>query len=207
MIVQPLQYNSAAEAHTYHYLLQAILPLLPDPQSSKRVLDVGCGNGFWAHQFAELGYEVVGIDPSETGVEQARKAYPGIRFEVMEIGTDTCQQLGGEQFDVVASFEVVEHLYLPRQWASGCFSALRPGGRLICSTPYHGYLKNLVLGLANCWDRHFSPLWDGGHIKFWSRATLTELLLGAGFQKQGLVFKGAGRLPLMWKSMVLSVRR
>jgi len=202
MKVEPLRYNSAAEPFDYHYLWQAIRPLLPVQQTYKRILDVGCGNGFWANRFAEIGYEVVGIDPSETGVEQAREAYPGIRFEVMEIGTDICRQLGVDRFDVVVSLEVVEHLYLPRQWAAGCFAACRPGGRLICSTPYHGYLKNLVVSLANRWDHHFSPLWDGGHIKFWSRATLTELLLGAGFQKHGLIFRGAGRLPLMWMAMV-----
>ena len=207
MKVEPLHYSSAAALHNNGMLLQAIRSLLPDPQTEKRILDVGCGSGFLAHQFTELGYEVVGIDPSETGVEQARRAYPGIRFEVMEIGTDICRQLEVDQFDVVVSLEVVEHVYLPRQWAAGCFSALRPGGRLICSTPYHGYLKNLAISLANGWDSHFSSLWDGGHIKFWSRATLTELLLGAGFQKQGLVFRGAGRLPFMWMAMVLSVRR
>ncbi len=208
MKVEPLHYNSAEEPCDFHVLWPAVRSLLlSDPQTNKRILEVGCGNGFWAHRFAELGYEVVAIDPSETGVEQARKAYPGIRFEVMEIEADTCRQLGLDCFDVVTSLEVVEHLYLPRQWAAGCFSALRPGGRLICSTPYHGYLKNLAVSLANRWDLHFSPNWDGGHIKFWSRATLTELLLRAGFQKQGLVFRGAGRFPWMWKSMVLSIRR
>lgn len=207
MKVEPLHYDSATEPFDYHYLWRAVQSLLPAPQREKRILDVGCGNGFWANQFAKLGYDVVGIDPSETGIEQARKAYPGIRFEVMGIGADTCRQLGVDPFDIVVSLEVVEHLYLPRQWAAGCRSAIRPQGRLICSTPYHGYLKNLAVSLANRWDRHFSPLWDGGHIKFWSRATLTELLVGAGFQRNEIVFRGAGRFPWMWMAMVLSVPR
>ena len=207
MKVEPLHYSSAATPADYHVLWEAVRSLLPDPKTGRRLLDIGCGNGFWAHRFAELGYEVVGIDPSETGIEQARNAYPAIRFEVVEIGPDVCEQLGAVPFDVAVSLEVVEHLYLPRLWAVGCFSALRPGGRLICSTPYHGYVKNLLISLANGWDRHFSPNWDGGHIKFWSRATLTKLLLGAGFRERGLVFRGAGRFPWAWMSMVLSAER
>jgi len=46
---------------------------------------------------------------------------------------------------------------------------LRPGGRLIISTPYHGNLKNPFIALSNKWDSHLSPPWDGGHIKLWSR--------------------------------------
>ncbi len=205
MATHPLDYNSAAEPFNYRHLSGVVYALLPKPRPrGMRLLDVGCGNGFWAGQFAKLGYTVVGIDPSETGIQQARLAYPGGRFESMEATADMCQQLGEEPFDLVVSFEVVEHLHSPRQWAAGCHSALKAGGKLICSTPYYGYLKNLALSFTGRWDRHFSPNWDGGHVKFWSRTTLTELLISAGFQRRGMVFRGAGRAPFLWKSMVLS---
>jgi hypothetical protein len=67
----------------------------------------------------------------------------------------------------------------------------------IISTPYHGYLKNLVLALGNKWDSHLTPLWDGGHIKLWSRKTLSQLLSEAGFHV--VRFIGAGRLPFLEK--------
>jgi hypothetical protein len=44
-------------------------------------------------------------------------------------------------------------------------------------------------------------LWDGGHIKFWSKKTLSELLKREGFEV--IDFHGVGRLPYLWKSMVL----
>ena len=56
------------------------------------------------------------------------------------------------------------------------------GGEMIISTPYHGYLKNLALAITGKFDRHFTVLWDGGHIKFWSVKTLTKLLNEFGFE-------------------------
>lgn len=78
---------------------------------------------------------------------------------------------------------------------------LKPGGVLIVSTPYHGYLKNLALSLADKWDDHHTPFWDGGHIKFWSRRTLSEFLRREGFEVLG--FHDVGRLPFLWKSVIL----
>ena len=108
--------------------------------------------------------------------------------------------MGVEPFDAVTSFEVVEHLYDPRSWARSCFAALRPGGLFLCSTPYHGYLKNVALAASGSMDKHFTVLWDGGHIKFWSVKTLSALLTEAGFRD--IQWKGYGRLPYLWMGMV-----
>jgi 2-polyprenyl-3-methyl-5-hydroxy-6-metoxy-1,4-benzoquinol methylase len=70
---------------------------------------------------------------------------------------------------VAIATEVIEHLVRPRNLPRFAKQLLRPGGYLIISTPYHGYLKNLVLALSNKWDSHLTPLRDGGHIKLWSR--------------------------------------
>jgi hypothetical protein len=56
--------------------------------------------------------------------------------------------------------------------------------------------------LAGHWDRHANPLWDGGHIKLWSRTTLSALLREAGFEN--LQFRGAGRCPALWMTMIMS---
>ena len=68
-----------------------------------------------------------------------------------------------------------------------------------------GHAKNLALALSGRLDKHFTALWDGGHIKFWSRSTLSKLLREAGFEM--LEFKGAGRMPPVWKSMIMSAFR
>ena len=185
--------------HLLPPLFELAAPLL---NTSARVLDVGCGNGATAGAFVARGCNVVGIDLSESGIEVARRNYPGAKFEVMAADADILDRLDCEPFDIVISTEVVEHLYAPRPYTRGCYKALRPGGRFICSTPYHGYLKNLAISICDGWDRHANPLWDGGHIKLWSRATLSSLLRETGFVN--LQFRGAGRLPFCWMTMLVS---
>jgi 2-polyprenyl-6-hydroxyphenyl methylase/3-demethylubiquinone-9 3-methyltransferase len=146
------------------------------------------------------------VDVSREGIEHARRHYPRARFERIAADTGLLEQLAGEApFDIVVSTEVVEHLYDPGAWARTCLGALRPGGVLVCSTPYHGYLKNLALALTNGWDHHLNPLWFGGHIKFFSARSLARLLREAGFTDT--CFCGAGRLPGLWKSMVMRAQR
>ncbi|MCB2204010.1 methyltransferase domain-containing protein [bacterium] len=50
-----------------------------------RVLDVGCGTGFYSGLLQELGYEVTGVDVSTAAIEKARALHPGIRFEQADI--------------------------------------------------------------------------------------------------------------------------
>ena len=170
-----------------------------------RVLDIGCGNGATCGEFIRRGCSVVGVDLSEQGLEQARKAHPQGRFEQLAADAHVLDQLQETPFDIVVSTEVVEHVYAPREWAKGCFEALKPGGRLICTTPYHGYFKNLLISLLGKWDTHANPLWDGGHIKLWSHRTLSALLHEAGFIN--VEFRGAGRLPGLWMTMVAKAEK
>lgn len=194
-----------APEHSHRYLLPAIRSLCPPLNANTRVLDVGCGNGTMAAHFIRLGCRVVGIDLSGSGIELARQLCPSGRFEVLAADHRVLEELGEDPFDLVISTEVVEHLYDPKAFARGCFAATKSGGTFVCTTPYHGYLKNLAIDLAGGWDRHHDPLWDGGHIKFWSWTTLSKLLEDTGFAD--LKFRGAGRLPGFWKSMVVSGRR
>lgn len=199
-------FKTGLASHTMAYLIPAIKKLSGDRlKEGARVLDVGCGNGYLVGWCIERGCVGVGLDLSKTGIEIARREHPEGRFELLAADENVLKNLREDPFDVVVSTEVVEHLYAPRDWARGCLAALRPGGRLICSTPYHGYIKNLALSLTDKWDHHWKPLWDGGHIKFWSPMTLAKLLTECGFENVQWV--GAGRLPQLWKSLVMSADR
>lgn len=198
-------FGDATPVHTHDYLWPAIRYLAGELAPGTRVLDIGCGNGSLSARFLELGCTVVGLDASDTGIAAARHAFPTARWEVLLADEKVLANLGEDPFDIVISTEVVEHLYDPRAYMRGCLAAIRPGGKFIISTPYHGYLKNLAIALTDHWDTHHTVLWDGGHIKFWSRKTLTELLATSGLQKSQ--FMGVGRVPFLWKSMVLSVER
>ena len=172
--------------------------------SARRVLDLGCGNGALCGSLAEAGFNVTGYDPSEEGIEFARRTYPQCQFSLFGVYDDPAT-LSGAHFDVVVSTEVVEHLFLPRALPRFAAQVLQPGGHLVLSTPYHGYIKNFALALSGKFDSHFTALWDGGHIKFWSRATLTKLLEEEGFLVTGFI--GAGRIPYLWKSMILVAQK
>jgi SAM-dependent methyltransferase len=203
--VAPMNFPSArpttATPHIERHVMRLAGPIGP----GTRVLDIGCGNGYWAGRFAKEGAVAVGIDPSPSGIDIARRTYPAARFEQLAAGRDPLADLGELPFDIVVSTEVVEHLYDPPGWATGCFAALRPGGRLVLSTPYHGRLKNVAVALAGKSDDHYDSLRVGGHIKFFSRSTIERLLNDAGFV--GYTFAGAGRVPLLWRSMVLAAHR
>jgi 2-polyprenyl-6-hydroxyphenyl methylase/3-demethylubiquinone-9 3-methyltransferase len=196
-------YGAGKANSTDTYLWQPALRQLASLPAGSRVLDAGCGNGFFAKQLREKGFDVVGMDLEESGVVHARKLCPDVRFEVASV-YDNIDMLFGK-FDAVVSLEVVEHLYDPRAFVGRVQECLRPTGMFVLSTPYHGYLKNLLIALSRKFDAHVSPLWDGGHIKFWSRRTLTSLLEEKGFRVD--TFIGAGRLPYLWKSMVLAASR
>ena len=190
--------DRATDAHSYLYLTLSKI-LNESEYKAKKILDVGCGNGEIASRLLNAGFDVYGIDASETGVAIANRKSPG-RFFLHDVSNNQLpQDMESLQFDVVISTEVIEHLYNPRAYVQLIRNILPNDGVVIISTPYHGYLKNLVLALTNKMDGHFTALWDGGHIKFWSKLTLTKLLNEFGFNV--VKFKGSGRVPLLWKSM------
>ncbi|MEP7030673.1 MAG: methyltransferase domain-containing protein [Pseudolabrys sp.] len=171
--------------------------------TERRAFDLGCGNGSTAGFLQNLGFKVLGVDISPSGIGVARKELPQQHFEVASAYDDLAGRFG--RFPLVISLEVVEHCFDPKKFASTFFNLIEDGGIGILSTPYHGYLKNLALALSGKWDSHHSVMWDGGHIKFFSIPTLRQLLAEAGFVD--IEFIRAGRIPPLAKSMIAIVRR
>ena len=156
--------------------------------------------------FQDRKWSLHGSDLSPSGIAVARETFPNIDFFLADgqnLYADFLATVG--PVDVVLSTEVIEHVYDPRAFLRNCYELLKPGGILVLTTPYHGYLKNLMLALTGRMDRHFTVLWDHGHIKFWSRRTLSQALTEAGFTD--IEFTGSGRLPYLWKSMVLKAAK
>jgi 2-polyprenyl-6-hydroxyphenyl methylase/3-demethylubiquinone-9 3-methyltransferase len=169
----------------------------------RRVFDLGCGNGAIAAELAGRGFDVSGVDPSDEGIAYAAAHYPHLHLRQGSAYDDLSGAYG--KYPLVISLEVVEHVYAPRKYAHTVFSLLEPGGTAVLSTPYHGYLKNLALALSGRMDRHFTALWDHGHIKFWSRSTLRTLLHETGFSR--VEFLRVGRIPPLAKSMIAVARK
>lgn len=199
-------YGSAKSGHHHNYLVKPLMEMmseiLPPPNGQKlRVLDIGCGNGSLTDIIAKNGYEVVGLEESESGVKFAQQSFPDIQFIQGSIYSIPYPELG-EKFDIVIACEVIEHLFYPKELVRNAKKCLKPNGVLIITTPYHGYLKNLVIAILGKMDQHLTTLWDGGHIKFFSVATLTTLLASENYTN--IKFKFAGRFPYLWKSMLCS---
>jgi 2-polyprenyl-3-methyl-5-hydroxy-6-metoxy-1,4-benzoquinol methylase len=198
-------YVDAVPVESFEYLRPMVADGVAALPAGAVILDLGCGNGALLASFRASGHHLHGLDSSTSGIDIARRTYPGIDFDNADLTADILDHPLTSACDLVISTEVVEHLLLPRPFARNCYRFLKPGGRLIISTPYHGYLKNLALAVTGSLDGHFTALWDYGHVKFWSRKTLSLLLEEAGFTIES--FHGAGRFPLFWKSMVLIARK
>jgi 2-polyprenyl-6-hydroxyphenyl methylase/3-demethylubiquinone-9 3-methyltransferase len=194
------RYTSERDAHVSKYVWAPVLRALNERPTVRRILELGCGNGSFAGLLAGKGYEVSAMDMSESGIELARLSHPNVSFRRASVYEDL-SGIWGRPFDAVIALEVLEHLYDPRLFLRRVAACLGKEGTLVLSTPYHGYLKTMAVAVSGRFDRHFDPLWDGGHIKFWSKATLWRLLTEAGFQVER--WEGAGRLPLLWKSMIV----
>jgi len=187
----------------HEHIVPAVVRLLPS-QKRLRVLDVGCGNGYIDNVLAKLGHEVIGLDFDAKAIEVHKRAYPDLDARVYDAETPLAA-ICPNGADVVLAVEVVEHLYRPARFLEGAREALRPNGHVVLTTPYHGYLKNLAVSVLGKWDHLFTVEWEEGHIKFFSEATMRRMLTAAGFDE--IVFSNAGRLPYLWKTLVVRARR
>ncbi|HXJ34661.1 MAG TPA: methyltransferase domain-containing protein [Candidatus Eisenbacteria bacterium] len=99
----------------------------------KSVLDAGCGEGYGAARLADAAREVVGVDRIEPiTVARARHRHPRLRFEVADL--EHLEALG-RQFDLVVSFQVIEHLPDPVGYLRALAARIAPGGEMIVTTP------------------------------------------------------------------------
>lgn len=168
---------------------------------AKHVLDLGSGNGAFSGLLKSAGFDVTGLEHSRSGVVAAQRRFPDIAFEQYDIGTPLPAS-HHHRYDAVVSVEVLEHLLLPRRLLEAAVLALRPRGLIVLTTPYHGYLKNLAIALTNGFDRHWHPLRDFGHVKFFSRDTLLALL--NEFRLERIEYGTVGRIPPLACSMIAS---
>ena len=101
---------------------------------SKQVLDVACGTGYGTYYLAAFVERVVGVDRSQEAIAYAKRRYgdPKAEFYVM----DACElAFQHESFDLVCSFETIEHLGDVGAYLKGVVRVLRPDGLYLVSTP------------------------------------------------------------------------
>lgn len=195
----------AANGASGEGLAEKIIGIVKRFEDVRTICDLGCGNGYISGRLSTLGYDVTGVDSSKSGLEIARREYPAVKFVEAQVDSQLSSQLNTRDFDLVISSDVIEHLYRPANLLEAAARLMKPGALLIVGTPYHGYVKNLVLALAGKMDAHFSVLHDGGHIKFFSVKTLTQLIENHSFTN--VDFEFYGRMAFLWKNMICIARK
>jgi 2-polyprenyl-3-methyl-5-hydroxy-6-metoxy-1,4-benzoquinol methylase len=150
---------------------QRVARVLQTYRAGGKLLDVGCGPGWFLSVARDYGYHVVGQDISPPMVHLAATQYQ----LAVEPTIDTAVAQHG-QFDVVTSFDVIEHHEDPLAMLREIHTALRPDGILLLTTH----------DIGNWFARYYGPKWRQinpiGHITYFDQRTLTLILERAGFQ-------------------------
>lgn len=163
--------------------LDRIEELEPD---KGKILDVGCGEGYFLYVARESGWDVYGIDLDHCRVKAAAQYGLQVEWNTLEKAELRC-----EQFDVVTLFNVIEHLNKPVESLEKIGHALRPNGLLLLETTANDFplirLMTLLYRLSG--GRLYQPVtyfytYEGlwGHQYRHCRKSLTTLMERTGFE-------------------------
>jgi SAM-dependent methyltransferase len=145
-----------------------------------RVLDVGCGRGEHMAVFAQLGFDVAGVDISPRAPELAQ----GFHVEVADLEHDLLP-FPPNSFDFVFSKSVIEHMQHPECLLSKSLEGLRPGGTVIIMTPSWAHT-------------HWGPFYiDHTHVTPFTAPSLSNALTIAGFES--VKVSHFYQLPFLWR--------
>jgi len=153
----------------------------PEP-GRNRLCDVGCADGQFLALAKERGWEPFGIEMNPPAAAKARErgatVYQGILEEIPDLPYGT--------FDVVTSWDALEHTPTPREFASRLTQLVAPGGRLVVTTLNHRSLAWLVFGMK------WSMVVDD-HFTYWNRRSLQFLFAEQGMKLISYRAYGLGR--------------
>lgn len=110
------------------------------PRQGEAILDVGCGTGDLAYKLYERGANVIGIDQSKKMIEQAKKKYPFITFEVQNVVHLSYENA----FDAVFSNATLHWVKQPKAALSCMYRALKRNGRFVAELGGKGNVQMIV---------------------------------------------------------------
>jgi len=135
-----------------------------------KLLEVGCGYGFFLEAAKGTPFDVEGIDVSRAAVAYAKKH--GGKARVLSIKSNSYPK---NSFEVVVAFQLIEHLRNPATFFRTVYGVIKPGGMVLFTTPNEGGYLRMLLGKQWMGFRHRE------HLYFFSPKTITVLLTRAGF--------------------------
>lgn len=165
---------------------------VPSPQATRRVLDIGCGDGVFLEAVQAAGWEAVGLEMNPQAADSARAQ--GLQVETGTIETMT---FADESFSAVRLWHVLEHLLDPTAGLRRVRRLLIPGGELILGLP----------NAASLCARIFGPRWTAWelprHFYHFTPQTIRRLLEQEGFEAVRVTYcsvgTGVSSLGEWWK--------
>ena len=144
------------------------------------VLDIGCGEGFFASTIAP-GNRVVGIDLLPSAA-QAEHLEDFISADLEHGLQDAIERLGGRRFDKVLLQDVLEHVRFPDRLLQDCHGVLNPHGKLLVSVPNVANITVRLALLLGQWNYTERGILDKTHYRFYTRKTARQLLEANGYR-------------------------
>ena len=169
----PDSYNMDIIRSHYHQFLSLAAP---DFKPGRKLLDIGCGAGFFLKAARELGWDVEGVELSESAASYAQKV---LDLPVRQGKFENCA-IPDETFDVVTLQDTIEHLAFPLQILIEVRRVLKRGGLLMLNTPDLNSLSRFFLGRA------WAVLSPAEHLTYFTEKTLSRMLARAGFEALGI---------------------
>lgn len=161
-------YLSPITIKRYH----EILDVFEAVRKTNRILDIGCGIGYFLDVAKSRGWEVYGTEYTDSAVTICKGK--GI---TMHAGALNSQNYEAESFDVITSFEVIEHINTPNEEMERIYSLLRKGGYFYVTTPNFNSLLRYYLGSK------YNVIGWPEHLSYYTPKTLTGLMLKHHFRK------------------------
>lgn len=146
-----------------------------------KILDVGCGSGEKSLLFAKKGKNFVGLDFSVGEVRKAKSK--GIKAIV---GNAEKLPFSKNQFNVVLSFHLIEHLNNPLAFLNECYRVLAPGGYLILVTPNRNRWTSMVTKHVFINSKYKYPM-NHDHIFEFSKNDMMNLFSKTKFKKSQII--------------------
>ena len=181
--------------------LQVVLSFCSGMLNGK-VLDAGCGDGFFLNQltFFDEVKDITGIDISKKAIEMALEKYPKSQFRQASLNKIPFENAS---FDSIVMVEVIEHLIDIDGTLEDLSRVLKPGGLLLITTTDFNWLKAVIIAMFY-FEKYFYP--TNPHIRFFTKATLAEVLLVHGFKVIKYSWNGS-YLGLMPKGQMVLARK